>query len=330
MIIQSGIYPKYDLCSQEDLYFRFNEKCRLDSSYERIVLERKGKIWTDTYFNSLSVGKWKRHTTLKQLTFALIFRGRIKIKWQLHRAHHQFRVLAEHILEQQTLSDVHIPLEFWQWCDVEDGMLFFEIEALTSSTISHFYYETSDAVAQSVKLGIVITHYNRAQFVLPAIERIKTQLLQLSEFRDKVSLFVIDNSQNLPECADLAHESIHIIKNRNLGGSGGFMRGLLAVKDREYTHCLFMDDDASCEVESIRRSIALLSFFKDPKTAIAGALLRSVEKFRQFENGARFDGICHQIKGGGIYVISQLFCLTNWKKRSITVHGGFLPFLSAI
>jgi hypothetical protein len=59
-----------------------------------------------------------------------------------------------------------------------------------------------------------------------------------------------------------------------------------------------MDDDASCEVESIRRAFALLQFSRTPNMAIAGSLLRDVEPFRLFEKSAQFDGLCRPLKSG--------------------------------
>ncbi|WGE75310.1 glycosyl transferase [Actinobacillus equuli] len=59
-----------------------------------------------------------------------------------------------------------------------------------------------------------------------------------------------------------------------------------------------MDDDASCEVESIKRTLTLLEYAKNPQLSIAGAMLRESEAFRQHENGARFDGLCRPNKCG--------------------------------
>ena len=93
-----------------------------------------------------------------------------------------------------------------------------------------------------------------------------------SYFKNKVSLNVVDNSQNLPEI-----DGVNIIPNENLGGSGGFTRGLMHLKENgSYTHCLFMDDDASCEVEGIKRTISFLEHALDHKTALAGAMLSKI------------------------------------------------------
>ncbi|MDE8035556.1 glycosyltransferase [Actinobacillus equuli subsp. equuli] len=290
--IQNSIYPKFNLCTQNDLYFRINQYVDLNIANSSLIFDKFGYVSTDTYFNSVSVGKWKNHTNLDDLNFSITFKGKIKINWILNRLHYSPKILDEIYLDNAELLETSFNLPFWN--ELEDGMLFFSIQALDKSVITDFSYFTNTKPNNTVKLGIVITHFNRQQYVLPALERLKQELLADTYFKNKVVLNVVDNSQNLPEV-----EGVNIIKNENLGGSGGFTRGLMALKeDGNYTHCLFMDDDASCEVEGIKRTISLLQFAKDPELAIGGAMLREDEMYRQYENGAKFDGLLTPIKAG--------------------------------
>lgn len=283
--IQNAVFPSYSLCSEKELYFRFDNNVDLNMNTSTFFLRETGHLFTDTYFNSISVGKWKRHTIVNNLNFTIKVKGKAKITWFLHRPYFSGRILAENYISTSELEEVHVPLNFWE--DLEDGMLSFDIEAIEDTEISDFYYWTNTKPAHNVKLGIVITHFNRQKYVLPAIARLKEQLLDLPEFKEKVSLFVVDNSQNLPEM-----ENVTIIPNENLGGAGGFSRGLLNLKENtDCTHCLFMDDDASCEVDGIKRTIALLTFAKDKELAIGGAMIREETMYLQYENGARFDGL---------------------------------------
>ena len=59
-----------------------------------------------------------------------------------------------------------------------------------------------------------------------------------------------------------------------------------------------MDDDATCEIESIKRTFAFMKFSKVEKLAICGALLRETEPYRLMEMGAKFDGYVKPIKVG--------------------------------
>lgn len=289
-IVQSGIFPKLSLCSQIDLYFRNNQFANLHINDSFFSLDKFGKVSTDTYFNSLSVGKWKRYTNVNDLIFSIKFKGKIKIVWHLNRLYFSHRLIEEMYFENDNISEISFSLTFWK--DLEDGMLSFDIEALDYSELYDFYYSTRSEILNPVSMGVVITHFNRQQYVLPALDRLKNELLLDSYFKNKVSLNVVDNSQNLPEI-----DGVNIIPNENLGGSGGFTRGLMHLKENgSYTHCLFMDDDASCEVEGIKRTISFLEHALDHKTALAGAMLREAEMFRQFENGAKFDGVCKAVK----------------------------------
>lgn len=291
-VVQNSVYPKVSLCSELDLYFRVSDSARIDLDKSLLFLCKTGKVKTDTYFNSISVGKWKRYTEVSDLSFNIRFKGKIKISWFLHRLYFSPRILEETFLENETLDTVSIPLDFWS--RLEDGMLAFEIEALEESEIYNFLYSTESQPRNNISLGIVITHFNRHQYVLPALERLKEDLLGDISFKDKVTLNVVDNSQNLPEV-----KNVNIIANENIGGSGGFSRGLISLKEGgNSTHCLFMDDDASCEVEGIKRTITLLEYAKDPDLSVCGAMLREVEMYRQFECGARFDGLCRPNKCG--------------------------------
>lgn len=133
-----------------------------------------------------------------------------------------------------------------------------------------------------VRLGIVITHYNRKEFVVPAIKRLMSNLIEKNE---RISLVVVDNSQDITEEEACGAT---IIKNENYGGSGGFTRGLLYLKDNGFTHCLFMDDDVSCEIESILKTYDFFQNTEDPSYAIAGSLFDEENPTVLIDKGAEF------------------------------------------
>ena len=59
---------------------------------------------------------------------------------------------------------------------------------------------------------------------------------------------------------------VEIVTNPNLGGAGGFARGLWEHRRRgQATHVLFMDDDVAFEPEVIARTVAFLRFAADPR-----------------------------------------------------------------
>ena len=317
--LQRSVFPKIDLCTEQDLYFRMNEFASLDLKSSVIHFEKNGRIFTNTYFNSFTIGKWKNYTVIEDLNLKLKFKGKIKIIFKLNHLYFNSKILNEIYFESKETKEIIVPLSFFK--ELKDGMLFFEIRGLEISEVYSFEYFTNTKVKNNINLGIVITHFNRQQYVLPAIERLKKELIEVPEFKRKISLNIVDNSQNLPEV-----EGVNIVKNANLGGAGGFTRGLIYLQDqKEYTHCLFMDDDVSCEVEGIKRTINLLEFAKKNNVSIAGAMLNEAKSYIQYENGAKFPGFWQPINNN--FDLRDRRCLLkNEEEVSIPAYGGWWFF----
>jgi galactofuranosylgalactofuranosylrhamnosyl-N-acetylglucosaminyl-diphospho-decaprenol beta-1,5/1,6-galactofuranosyltransferase len=294
-VLQHLVMPNLVFGAPEEMYARLdNDKVHALMSEGRLLFDAGGRASFDTFFNSVTVGAWKTHTAVQDLQLHLRGTGRFIVRLGMHRIGHAHRWLAEHVVTLSPEQDVQIDVD--SWTKLESGMLYFALEALEAGSVTAGHFATCTAPQREVKLGIVITHFNRKQWVLPAIERIRNELLSDPLYKDRIELVVVDNSQNIT--AEEA-QGITLIPNKNLGGSGGFTRGLLHLKDqKDFTHCLFMDDDASCEIDSIRRAVAFAEFAVAPELAMSGALLRELEPFRLWEKGVIFDGVCRPMKSG--------------------------------
>ena len=324
--IQSSVFPSHDLCSEESLYFRLNDRCMLQyGEVNRILMSKDGRLNTDTYFNSISIGKWKNHTGLTDLTLKLHFKGKVVLKWWWHRTQYRHLVIGETTLESADAAQarqVQVP----QYDRLTDGVINFELFALEDSELTGFEYATVMQPRRDVKLGIAITHFNRQQYVIPAVRRLNEQLLTDPRYVDRVKLFVVDNSQNLqPE----EMTGATIIPNANLGGSGGFMRGLIHLQDcGDFTHCLFMDDDASNEIDAIRRTISLLQYAIDENTAVTGAMFYEQVPYLQHENGAWFNGVCFPRNSG--LDMRHVHCIVDNEIEEAVDYGGWWFFAFAL
>lgn len=250
--------------------------------HEEIRLRESTEVKLSTFFNSLSVGIWKKYAYVDDLFLRVRGEGKISI-----RLWHYSGIEPHMLLQENTIDLYEAPsIKIERWPELNDGLLYCSIEALDEVRLSEGGFVTATPPLHDVKMGMVITHFNRKQYVVPAIKRIQTKLLNEAGYAGKIALIVIDNSQNIT--LDESFGST-VIPNRNLGGSGGFTRGLLHLKDEgSFTHCLFMDDDASCELESIRRTYALFQYAKTEKMAVSGSLLSENETYRLIEKGAFF------------------------------------------
>ena len=286
-ILQKLVFPNLGIDADKSLYIRPSYGC-IDSRVERkIVFSKSGSsCGFDTYFNSFTVNVWKNKTIIDDVRLRLEGEGVFIVKIGLHKLHAETRILSESKIELK--KGVHAAVDIPSLSSFVEGMIFFELISLSDkATITGGCYYTLTPPVREVNLGIVVTHFNRKNYVLPAIERVSSELLEDEYYSDNIKLIVVDNSSNIT--ADEAKKAI-VIPNQNLGGSGGFTRGLLYLQDQgNFSHCLFMDDDASCEIESIRRAYALLQYANIDMFAVAGAQLRELAPFQIHEKGARFD-----------------------------------------
>lgn len=292
--IQRGIGPTIGLCTEVPLYFRANDFASYEHARQQWRFVRGGHVYFNTYFNGLSVRRWKATAPLHDLRAEVSFSGHITVRVHLMRVG-AIATLQDEV-EWTSPDVVTRRLAVGGWSKLDDGILFLSVHAHDDSVLEGFAFVTSTPSVRPVRLGLCITHYDRKAQIVPAVARLKRQLVDDPALAGRVGLVVIDNSRNL-EAADV--DGATLLPNPNLGGAGGFARGMMHLRDDgSYTHALLMDDDASCEVESIRRTIALLAYAREPRTAISGAMLRTLEPYRQFERGARFEGFCRPLASG--------------------------------
>ncbi|MEG2640819.1 MAG: glycosyltransferase, partial [Bacilli bacterium] len=264
------------LCDIREMYFRTDS----EEKYNSFFLLNKGQFFeTSTYFNSLSVEKIKKYTNIKDVSLQLDFKGSLKLSFfHINSSMEYVKLLEADFNSTERLIEI---VRLDAWGDIESGIVYFRIDVYEGVELFDFCYATESVESQSIKLAIVITHFNRQNYLLPALKRIQADIINNYE---NIDVIVSDNSQNL---GFEDNDRIKVYKNKNYGGSGGFSFGLLKAMEKGYTHCLFMDDDASTEMESILRTYSLLSFLKDVDSAILGAMLFKERKNIQHENGSK-------------------------------------------
>jgi len=284
-ILANIIAPSKELCLEENLYFRLINSSWYSYKDNKFYLKKGSEIIFDTYFNSFSIGKWKNYTSIEEVY--LNIKGKGKYICYLYHINIDNTVTTIDIKEVENSTIIEVPSE------IKDGIVFFKIKAINDVELDEIKWCTKNAQKKNIKLGISITTFNRQDAVKKSVNRILNFLHKNNQLN--IHLVVVDNGKNVKLPSD---SKLTLIPNENLGGSGGFARGLYYLKEenKDFTHCLFMDDDASCEVESIYRTYKLLEYAKDEKLAIAGAMFLHDRPFIQWENGAKFNKHCIPLK----------------------------------
>ncbi|MCY4045883.1 MAG: hypothetical protein OXE99_12465 [Cellvibrionales bacterium] len=136
-----------------------------------------------------------------------------------------------------------------------------------------------------MRLAIIITSYNRHKSITNFIERITILSQSKAIETHQIHVFIINNGKPLPlKDTDI----VSIIPNRNLGGSGGFARGMYeASKDSTITHCLFMDDDANTNINTLINTIDTIKHTSNDCLSIVGNMINKCEPLAVYEAGAK-------------------------------------------
>ena len=107
------------------------------------------------------------------------------------------------------------------------GYIYFTVTALGKCRVTGGRWTVQKQPEREVKIGMVICTYRRESFVETNIARIAEGLKSRPYMADRLHVFIVDNAGTLR----LPESSFYtVIKNRNLGGSGGFTRGMRRVR----------------------------------------------------------------------------------------------------
>ncbi len=250
-----------------------------DDEAREWVMYGKGVYDFATYFNSLSVMKLKEYTIATGFSLHLELKGAsctvTQTMGDAFSAHPQ---VVEGVTRSLEASDD------WQTIDmpltITDEMVIvgFTIETQGRVAIRNSYYAVDyDGELRDVELALATTTFKKESFIERNIGLIKEQILASGEdIADHFTMYVIDNGRTL-DAEGLSDEHVHVRPNDNVGGAGGFTRGMIEAMEQtpQATHILLMDDDVAVSPESIKRTYNLLRLVNDKyaDAIISGAML---------------------------------------------------------
>lgn len=340
-VLQNIIFPHSDICSESKLYFRADSGETYYSEMEN-VLYVKHKVSFDTYFNTFSVGKYKKYSRPLSLFLRLRVSGLFVLRI--------FGVRKENgCFVEKCIAKNHIALsqtgDFIAELDTHEefSQLYFTLEG--SGVLYSGSFEATAASTNPVNIAVVICTFKREKFLMRNHRQIRAYLDNNRIFTtDNIHFYIVDNGKTLSG-QEIESPYITLIPNGNTGGSGGFSRGYYeaATSGRNYTHILFMDDDIVLDCESIMRVYGLLRVRNDQYNGISvgGTMLRLSDHITQYEAGSYWDGKhLHSIGTGtdmtvrenvfevpyypqGNYNAWWFYCFpSDWNRK----HGYPLPF----
>ena len=263
MHLQNIRFPEPGICSEEALYYH-----------------RDGEwIRFDGYFNLFYIEKWKTYTTLESLTLHIKNHG-----CQAIRLMHDETILLEQSLENQDGLAEDTAFSF-PYKKFEDGVFWFSVKTNEIPSLCG-WLEGESSTNWPVRIATVVCTYRREPYVLRNLKSILAFMEKPENQAFNLCYWLVDNGQTLidnEEIRTLAEKHpdvIKIIPNQNVGGAGGFTRGMMEAieqkEELELTHVLLMDDDAIFDPELFVRAYGFLSVRRNiyEEIRLGGTLMR--------------------------------------------------------
>lgn len=302
--LQGILFPDNNICNEKQLFFHTNEKCKINDS--DILMSRGGVVIADTYFNSFSVEKWLKYTRITNLQLRLILKGSFNLKvFQMYRQ--KTKLITNYIQEEaiNALGEIYITINSLP----DKGVLGFELLAKTDACVfGGGQYETAIEEVFPCKIAIDMCTYKREEYITHNLDILNQYIINnvKSQLYGKLHIYISDNGQTL-DISVLSTQNIHIHKNKNVGGVGGFTRNMLEILDDNkrgsgFTHILIMDDDAVINPYAIEKTYSFLQLRKEAykDLSLGGAIFLLDTPYIQFECGARWRRLCLQTIHGPV------------------------------
>jgi len=248
------------------------------SHRERLTmrLDKGASAHTNTYFGRFAASYWQRWTTVTEIEVAMTLevagRARIRLAASDIAGHRRIIDSAEVLADGPVV--LRAPLDQY----VDGGALWLEFDAVGGELgISELAW-TAAAPERIRPVAIAICTFNRAQDCANTVAALASDPVVLAAVD---ALYVVDQGTDLVENQPLYREiaprfadKLRYIRQPNLGGAGGFTRGLYEVSAggdgagagfrSEHADIILMDDDILCEPETVLRLRAFANMTVEP------------------------------------------------------------------
>jgi galactofuranosylgalactofuranosylrhamnosyl-N-acetylglucosaminyl-diphospho-decaprenol beta-1,5/1,6-galactofuranosyltransferase len=286
LVVARGVFASASPQVPDDLYAKI-VKGKVKRERESLKLEKGAIVTTDTYFGLLPASYFQRWTDVTEIRLKLAYdsSGGARLALRASDLHGNPRTIGSSRVDGAgTTSLVARVNEFvdggslWIDCYATDGRL----------TVSEVEWVVA-APATIRSAALVICTFNRPEACAGTLSTVADDKGVLAGID---TVYVIDQGTDpvgehpgFVDAAAALGEKLIYLRQPNLGGSGGFTRGLYEVsRITDRSNVILMDDDILCEPESALRLNAFsnltptptivgaqMLFLKNPRVLLAGA-----------------------------------------------------------
>ncbi|NEG54854.1 glycosyltransferase [Bifidobacterium platyrrhinorum] len=229
---------------------------------------------TGCYYNAFPAAYWAKWTNVQSATLRMRISGHGTITVHASDAKAtEHTVYSKDVAASETIETI-IPIADMS----EGGWLWFDVQASSSGpvTVSDAQWLASVPTRRTLTASLSITTMNKPEWCI----RQFNLLADMADMSLIDAVYVVDQGTKLVEdeagfveAKTKLGDKLRVIRQGNIGGSGGFARGMYEVEHHgESGYAMLLDDDTVLEPESVSRAIAFANHCIEP-TLVGGNML---------------------------------------------------------
>ncbi|MDR0959076.1 MAG: glycosyltransferase [Propionibacteriaceae bacterium] len=233
-----------------------------------------------TYFNAFPAAYWRKWTTVTQVRLSVTVTGSGSLfVYRSNARGNLYRIESERFTDAAAQELVFtLPLSTF----ADGGWYWFDIVAGDDDIILERAQWEAPSERPQGTVTIGVTTLNRPDDVVALLKQIAADD-HLLDIVDRVT--IVDQGTKHPDDAEGFDEAeaalggrLRMIRQANLGGSGGFSRGMSETIDEGVsTYHLVSDDDVRTEPEGILRAVAFADLARRP-TVVGGHMFSMFDR----------------------------------------------------
>lgn len=268
LLLQRTLFSGPRKWVNDDLYSRVTRGIVRRTRTE-LRLEPGTIVDTNTYFGRFEASYWQRWTHLKELTVraSIESAGRVDVLVRASDIGSHVRTVDMVHHDGDGMAVLHVPVEEF----TDGGAMWLEFHAVdAAAAVSEVAWSTT-TTRPVRRAAVAICTFNRADDCAATVDSLASDPLVADLIDD---LYVTDQGTDPVETREaFAHaaeefgDRLHYLRQPNLGGAGGFSRGMFeatAPGASGPVDVLLMDDDVRVEPETVLRLFAFATMTREP------------------------------------------------------------------
>jgi galactofuranosylgalactofuranosylrhamnosyl-N-acetylglucosaminyl-diphospho-decaprenol beta-1,5/1,6-galactofuranosyltransferase len=255
------------------------EKGVMLAERNRVILDGHARVSTNTYFGRFPAPYWQRWTSVRSVDVDVTVSGSGRMLLKASDSNGEARTVAHVDVADANQEPLRLTTAVDRFID--GGALWLEFETTVSGlTVENARWSVSALTSRTRRsTAIVICTFNRVNDCLATLATLASDEAIFSEID---AVYVVDQGtdtlESRPAFEQLRErygDVLHYIRQPNLGGAGGFTRGIYEAvgASDEPVNLLLMDDDIRLEPDTVLRLRALADRADEPMI-VGGQMLK--------------------------------------------------------